>query len=200
MPLGKIGGQYVTSQLVSVEARENGFGEGILLDERGNVCEGAGENLFIVLDGRILTPAMASSILGGITRDSAIRIARDLGIEVVCEPISRDMLYLADEIGTGENGDHAGHRAGGFGIDGDDPAMGDRRADKGRMNHPRQLDVVDVIAFALGEPGVLDPLAGASEPLEIGGACFAIVQVFHSAASLAEFISAAAASTDLTMF
>ncbi len=98
MPLGKIGGQYVTSQLVSVEARASGFAEGIMLDERGCVCEGAGENLFAVKGGRLITPPMASAILGGITRDSVIQIARDLGIEVVFEAISRDMLYLADEL------------------------------------------------------------------------------------------------------
>ena len=98
MPLGKIGGQYVTSQMVSIEARKAGFGEGILLDERGNVCEGAGENLFAVMDGEVITPPLASSILGGITRDSAIRIAEDLGITVRYAPISRDMLYLCDEL------------------------------------------------------------------------------------------------------
>lgn len=97
-PLGKIGGQYVTSQFVSIEARQGGFAEGILLDEHGNVCEGAGENLFMVKDERLFTPSLAGAILGGITRDSAITLARDLGVEVCFEPISRDMLYLADEL------------------------------------------------------------------------------------------------------
>jgi branched-chain amino acid aminotransferase len=98
MPLGKVGGQYTTSQLVSIEARAGGFAEGILLDASGNVCEGAGENLFLVKDGVLMTPPMAASILGGITRDSVIRIARDLGIEVQACSISRDMLYLGDEL------------------------------------------------------------------------------------------------------
>jgi branched-chain amino acid aminotransferase len=98
MPLGKIGGQYTTSQLVSIEARAGGFAEGIMLDAEGNVCEGAGENLFLVKDGVVLTPPMGASILGGITRDSVVRIAADLGLPLEACPISRDMLYLADEL------------------------------------------------------------------------------------------------------
>jgi branched-chain amino acid aminotransferase len=98
VPLGKITGQYVTSQFVSLEARENGFGEGIMLDERGMVCEGAGENLFAVFGDTLVTNDLASSILAGITRDTVITLARDLGIEVRFEPISRDMLYLCDEL------------------------------------------------------------------------------------------------------
>ncbi|HVS15857.1 MAG TPA: branched-chain amino acid transaminase [Thermoanaerobaculia bacterium] len=98
MPLGKIGGQYTTSQLVSMEARAGGFAEGIMLDSSGNVCEGAGENLFLVKGGVLMTPPMAASILGGITRDSVLQIARDLGVELQACPISRDMLYVADEL------------------------------------------------------------------------------------------------------
>ncbi len=98
MPLAKIGGQYVTNQTVSVEARAAGFGEGIMLDDRGNVCEGAGENLFLVKDSTLLTPPMAQSILGGITRRSVWQLAQDRGIPCKETTISRDMLYLADEI------------------------------------------------------------------------------------------------------
>lgn len=98
VPLGKIGGQYITSQFVSIEARENGFAEGILLDDRGYVCEGAGENLFLVMNDTLVTPPLASSILAGITRDTVLTLAQDLGIPVRFEPMSRDMLYLADEI------------------------------------------------------------------------------------------------------
>ncbi|HVS66459.1 MAG TPA: branched-chain amino acid transaminase [Thermoanaerobaculia bacterium] len=98
MPLGKIGGQYTTSQLVSIEARAAGFAEGIMLDADGNVCEGAGENLFLVKDGMLMTPPMAASILGGITRDSVLKIAEDLGVRLEACKISRDMLYLADEL------------------------------------------------------------------------------------------------------
>ena len=98
MPLGKIGGQYTTSQLVSIEARAGGFAEGIMLDAEGNASEGAGENLFLVKDGVLMTPPIASSILGGITRDTVLTIARDLGIPLETCTISRDMLYLADEL------------------------------------------------------------------------------------------------------
>ena len=81
-----------------MEAKLNGFAEGIGLAHDGTVSEGAGENLFVVKDGRIITPPSASSILTGITRDSAMVIARDLGYEVTELPIAREMLYAADEI------------------------------------------------------------------------------------------------------
>ncbi len=97
-PLGKIGGQYVNNQFVSAEARINGYEEGIVLDANGYVSEGGGENLFLVKDGAILTPPMSSSILAGITRDSVLQLARDLGVEIRECVISRDFLYLADEI------------------------------------------------------------------------------------------------------
>ena len=97
-PLGKIGGQYVTNSFVSIEARQNGFAEGIMLDHDGMVCEGAGENIFIVMDGALITTHLASSVLGGITRDSVMQIARDLDVPLRCEPISRDMLYVCDEM------------------------------------------------------------------------------------------------------
>ena len=98
MPLGKIGGQYVTNQTVSLESRSAGFGEGIMLDDRGNVCEGAGENLFLVKDGSLITPPMAQSILGGITRSTVWQLAKDHGIPCEEMTISRDMLYIADEL------------------------------------------------------------------------------------------------------
>ncbi len=98
VPLGKITGQYVTSQFVSIEARDNGFAEGIMLDDRGMVCEGAGENLFFVFDGSLVTTSLSNSILAGITRDTVIQIARDLDIPVRFEPVSRDMLYVCDEM------------------------------------------------------------------------------------------------------
>ena len=97
-PLGKISGQYVTNQFVSVEARQNGYDEGIMLDDRGLVCEGPGENLFLIKDGVIYTPPSHNSILNGITRDSVITIAQDLKFDVRFEPISREELYLADEL------------------------------------------------------------------------------------------------------
>lgn len=96
--LAKIGGQYVNSQFISMEAHDNGFSEGIALDYAGNVSEGAGENIFVIHDGVVYTPGVGSSILMGITRDTALTLLRDMGYEVRFETISRDMLYIADEI------------------------------------------------------------------------------------------------------
>jgi branched-chain amino acid aminotransferase len=96
--LAKIGGQYVNSQFVSMEAHDNGFSEGIALDYSGNVSEGAGENIFVIYNGTVFTPGIGSSILMGITRDTVLTILKDLGYEVRFESISRDMLYIADEI------------------------------------------------------------------------------------------------------
>jgi branched-chain amino acid aminotransferase len=96
--MAKIGGNYVNSQFVTMEAHDNGMAEGIALDVGGNVSEGAGENIFVIMNGVVYTPGNASSILLGITRDSAVTLLRDLGYEVRFEAISRDMLYLADEI------------------------------------------------------------------------------------------------------
>jgi branched-chain amino acid aminotransferase len=94
----KAGGNYLSSILISREARRLGFQEGIALSVDGYVSEGAGENIFIVMDGKLHTPSIASSILHGITRDTVIRIARHEGIEVVEHNIPREMLYLADEL------------------------------------------------------------------------------------------------------
>lgn len=96
--LAKIGGQYINSQFVSMEAKDNGFSEGIALDINGYVSEGAGENLFAVVNGVIYTPGAWQSILMGITRDSVLTILKDHGLEIRYEPLSRDMLYLADEL------------------------------------------------------------------------------------------------------
>jgi branched-chain amino acid aminotransferase len=94
----KAGGTYLSSQLISMEAKRNGFAEGIGLTTDGTVGEGAGENLFVVKDGRLMTPPAASSILAGITRDTVICLARDAGYEVVEQAIPREMLYFADEL------------------------------------------------------------------------------------------------------
>lgn len=96
--LAKIGGQYVNSQNIVMEARDNGFAEGIALDIHGYVSEGSGENIFVVVKGKIYTPPLSNSILGGITRDCAIKIAAELGYTVVEATIPREMLYMADEI------------------------------------------------------------------------------------------------------
>ncbi len=97
-PGAKIGGQYVNSQFSAMEAHDLGYNEAIVLDVYGYVAEGSGENIFLVKDGKLYTPPPSNSILAGITRDSVITLARDLGIEVIEAPISRDMLYRADEL------------------------------------------------------------------------------------------------------
>jgi branched-chain amino acid aminotransferase len=96
--LAKAGANYMNSQLVRMEADVNGFAEGIALDMNGYVSEGSGENLFVIRDGKILTPPLGNSVLAGITRDSAMTLARDHGIEVVETIIPRELLYIADEI------------------------------------------------------------------------------------------------------
>ncbi|MBJ7332159.1 MAG: branched-chain amino acid transaminase [Solirubrobacteraceae bacterium] len=98
IPQAKAGGQYLNSVLAKIEVQKAGYEEAILLDEHGNVCEGSGENIFVVRDGKISTPPLTASILNGISRDSSITIARDLGFEVIERDISRAELYLADEV------------------------------------------------------------------------------------------------------
>jgi branched-chain amino acid aminotransferase len=98
IPSAKANGQYLNSVLAKIEASKAGYEEAILLDQRGLVCEGTGENLFVVKDGGIATPGFTASILGGINRISAMQIARDLGYEVVERDIARGELYMADEI------------------------------------------------------------------------------------------------------
>jgi branched-chain amino acid aminotransferase len=96
--LAKAGGNYLSSYLIGREARVRGFVEGIGLGCDGRLSEGAGENLFLVKDGRILTPPAASSILAGITRDTVTTLAREEGIEVLEQPLPREALYVADEV------------------------------------------------------------------------------------------------------
>jgi branched-chain amino acid aminotransferase len=95
--LAKAGGNYLSSQLIGAEARRLGFDEGIGLAPDGTLSEGSGENLFVVKDGVLLTPALAHSVLGGITRDTVMRLARERGIEVRECAIPRELLYIADE-------------------------------------------------------------------------------------------------------
>jgi branched-chain amino acid aminotransferase len=99
MPAGvKAAGNYLSSRLIGMEAKDAGFAEGIGLAHDGTVSEGAGENLFAVVKGKIITPPAASSILGGITRDAVITLARDQGLVVEEQAIPREMLYYADEV------------------------------------------------------------------------------------------------------
>ncbi|HEX2100265.1 MAG TPA: branched-chain amino acid transaminase, partial [Candidatus Synoicihabitans sp.] len=96
--LGKAAGNYLSSQLISMEAKRMGFAEGIGLGVDGTVSEGAGENLFVIRDDVIYTPGLANSILQGITRDTVITLARAHGFEVREQAIPREFLYLADEM------------------------------------------------------------------------------------------------------
>jgi branched-chain amino acid aminotransferase len=95
--LAKAGGNYLSSQLIGGEARRLGFAEGIGLSCDGTVSEGSGENIFLVKDGVLLTPALSHSVLSGITRDTIMKLARDRGIEVRETAIPRELLYLVDE-------------------------------------------------------------------------------------------------------
>jgi branched-chain amino acid aminotransferase len=96
--MAKSAANYANSALIKMEAITDGYGEGIALDVHGNVSEGSGQNIFSVRDGIVYTPPLASSILGGITRDSVITLARDLGYTVQETVIPREALYIADEV------------------------------------------------------------------------------------------------------
>jgi branched-chain amino acid aminotransferase len=98
IPESKANGQYLNSVLAKVESHKAGYDEAILLDEHDHVCEGSGENIFLVRDGTLITPPLTAPILEGITRDSVIRIARDSGFEVIERDIPRDELFEADEV------------------------------------------------------------------------------------------------------
>jgi branched-chain amino acid aminotransferase len=97
-PLAKMGGNYLNSILATQESKRNGYDEAILLDHLGNISEAPGENIFIVRDGKLLTPPPSSSALEGITKDSVIRIAKDLGYQTIEREIPRTEIYFADEV------------------------------------------------------------------------------------------------------
>lgn len=96
--LAKACANYMNSQLIKMEALKDGYVEGIALDVNGMVSEGSGENIFLVYKNKIHTPPLSTSVLPGITRDSIITLAKDLGLEVVEMMIPREMLYIADEL------------------------------------------------------------------------------------------------------
>jgi branched-chain amino acid aminotransferase len=98
IPHAKASGQYLNSVLAKVESVKAGYEEAILLDDNGYVCEGTGENIYVVRDGEIATPGQSNSILDGITRRSVIQIAQDLGYKVVERDVGRAELYLAEEV------------------------------------------------------------------------------------------------------
>ena len=99
LPLrGKISGAYITSSLAKTEAVESGFDEAILMNSQGKVCEASGMNIFIVRNNKLITPGFNQDILEGITRDSIITIAKDLGIETIERPVDKTELLIADEV------------------------------------------------------------------------------------------------------
>lgn len=99
LPLrGKISGAYITSSLAKTEAVESGFDEAILMNTQGKVSEATGMNVFVVRNGQLITPGFEQDILEGITRNSIITLAKDLGIDVVERPIDKSELFIADEI------------------------------------------------------------------------------------------------------
>src|SRR3712207_4039798 len=98
IPTAKATGQYLNSVLAKIESHKAGYEEAILLDDHGHVCEGSGENIFVVREGRIFTPPQTASILDGVNRRSIVQIARDLGFELVERDVARAELYLADEV------------------------------------------------------------------------------------------------------
>ena len=98
-PRAKVTGLYVNSALAKTEAMKNGFEEAIMLTQEGHVSEGSGENLFIVSDGKLVTPATSDSVLLGITRSTVIQIAsEELGIETIEKQVDRSELYASDEL------------------------------------------------------------------------------------------------------
>ena len=96
--MAKAGANYMNSQLIKMEAVANGYVEGIALDNHGYVSEGSGENVFVVRNGILQTAPLGNSVLPGITRDSVLQIARELGIPLVEQGMPREMLYIADEV------------------------------------------------------------------------------------------------------
>lgn len=98
IPHAKASGQYLNNVLAKVESMKSGYQEAILLDDHGHVCEGTGENIYVVARGEIVTPGHHNSILDGVTRRSVIQIAQDLGYPVVERDIARAEMYLADEV------------------------------------------------------------------------------------------------------
>ena len=96
--LAKATSNYMNAQLIKAEALLDGYAEGIGLNTDGTVSEGSGENIFLVKDGRLLTPALSDSILSGITRNAVLTLAKEMGLEVRESPVPREMLYLADEV------------------------------------------------------------------------------------------------------
>lgn len=97
-PLAKMGGNYLNSILATQESKRNGYDEAILLDHLGNISEAPGENIFVIRNGKLLTPPPSSSTLEGITKDSVVEIAKDLGYQIIEREIPRTEIYFGDEV------------------------------------------------------------------------------------------------------
>jgi len=96
--MAKASANYMNAQLIKMEALTNGYVEGISLDSAGHVSEGSGENLFLIREGKVITPPLSASVLPGITRDSVMTLAQEMGYTVIEKEVSREMLYIADEV------------------------------------------------------------------------------------------------------
>ncbi len=162
IPHAKASGQYLNSVLAKIEASKAGYQEAILLDSRGFVCEGSGENIYVVRDGQIITPPQFAGILDGINRRAILTIARDLGYEVVERDLARAELTLADEVfftGTAaelvpvrEIDDHQiGDGAGAGPITRELQRVHD---DALHGRDPRYLEWLDVVEVPTGHPAV----------------------------------------------
>lgn len=96
--MAKVGGNYMNSQLIKMDALANGYDEGIALDTNGMLSEASGENIFLVSDGVLYTTPVGASILNGVTRNSIIMLAKEMNIDIIEQMIPREMLYIADEV------------------------------------------------------------------------------------------------------
>lgn len=96
--MAKAAANYMNAQLIKMEALTNGYVEGISLDSAGHISEGSGENLFLIREGKVITPPLSASVLPGITRDSVMTLAQEMGYTVVEQEVAREMLYIADEV------------------------------------------------------------------------------------------------------
>jgi branched-chain amino acid aminotransferase len=96
--MAKAAANYMNAQLIKMEALTNGYVEGISLDSAGHVSEGSGENIFLIREGKVITPPLSASVLPGITRDSVMTLAQEMGYPVIEQEVSREMLYIADEV------------------------------------------------------------------------------------------------------
>jgi branched-chain amino acid aminotransferase len=143
IPQAKAGGQYLNSVLAKIESVKAGYQEAILLDSRGFVCEGTGENIYMVKRGEIITPPLTASILDGICRRSILTIARDLGYPVIERDISRAELVLADEVFLSGTADDLVVGAGGTGPITAEVQQAFQSALLGR--EPRYADWLDVV-------------------------------------------------------